>query len=166
MADITEIKMGRRPVPLVDRFWANTSRRDSNECWEWRGGKLPAGYGRICIGGDKGKTLLAHRVSWEIHHGPIENGLHVLHRCDNPACVNPHHLFLGSNADNMADKAAKNRNNSPSGPSNGAAVLSRSDVDAIRKQYASGRQSQKQISVEYGVSQTLVSAIIRRKVWQ
>lgn len=163
MTDISS-KMGRKPKSLKDRFWKRVTIARADACWPWCGGGGPDEYGRVGIGGDKGKALLAHRVSWEMHNGAIPSGLHVLHRCDNRRCVNPSHLFLGTNADNMADKVAKGRHRSPTGQSNGQAKLSADDVTRIRFRYAEG-ESQLQIAKSVGVSQTLVSAIVRRKLW-
>ena len=77
-----------------------------NGCLEWTGYRQPNGYGRI---GAAGKMLYTHRVAWELANGKIPDGLHVLHRCDNPHCSNPEHLFLGTQADNMVDKVQKGR---------------------------------------------------------
>ena len=81
-------------------------------CWEWQAATFQKGYGRFSY---NGKTLGAHRVSWELHHGPVPDDLWVLHECDNPPCVNPAHLFLGDVRDNNADRAAKDRNKRNSG---------------------------------------------------
>jgi hypothetical protein len=110
-------KRGPQARPLVERFWEQVDKRPTeNGCWIWNGTLNPNGYGQIFVGPLQGKAKTAHRVSWEIAHGPIPpgrgyHGTCVLHRCDNPACVNPDHLFLGSHFDNMADMKLKGRAN-------------------------------------------------------
>lgn len=94
---------------LIDRFWSFVTKGDG--CWVWSGSKNPKGYGQIQKGrrGAGMRPLLSHRVSWEIHFGSIPNGMKVLHHCDNPSCVRPDHLFLGTDADNTADMIKKER---------------------------------------------------------
>lgn len=89
---------------LEQRFWKKVHKTDS--CWLWTGAKFKSGYGQI---DDKGKTLRAHRVSYELRYGVTPGDFHVLHSCDNPPCVNPSHLFLGTVKDNMRDCISKNR---------------------------------------------------------
>ncbi len=91
-------------LPPMDRLMGKVSIGDS--CWEWTGAKESAGYGRIK---NAGRTMSAHRVSWELHNGPIPAGMLVCHRCDNPPCVRPSHLFLGTQADNAIDRERKSR---------------------------------------------------------
>lgn len=91
-------------IPLVERFWSKVDK--SGDCWLWKASRDKSGYG--CIGSD-GKVKKAHRVVWELTFGPIPEGMDVLHRCDNPSCVNPSHLFLGTQDVNIHDRDNKNR---------------------------------------------------------
>ena len=91
---------------FMDRFWKYTAKADPDQCWLWTGYKSGSGYGSLKI---DGKQRSAHRLSWELAHGPVPDGLSVLHRCDNPICVNPGHLWLGTPRQNMEDMAAKGR---------------------------------------------------------
>lgn len=100
-------------ITIEERFWLRVMKTDT--CWIWNGWSGNKNYGRMSIY-DKGKMknipTLAHRVSWELHNGKIPHGIHVLHKCDNPPCVNPDHLFLGTHKDNMMDMSKKGRHRS------------------------------------------------------
>lgn len=128
------------------------------DCWEWMGGRLKTGYGAFWL---NGRTEKAHRVSWEIHRGKIPEGLFVLHKCDNPPCVNPEHLFIGTTLDNVRDKIQKGRLRVPRGEDSGVSKLTEAQVIAIR----ADRRYQAIIASEYGVAQTTISNIKRRKKW-
>lgn len=125
-----------------------------NGCWEWTASRDTGGYGAFGI---DGKLKRAHRVAFELTKGAIPDGFCVLHRCDNPGCVNPAHLWVGTVADNMADKAAKGRI---------SAKLTESGVVAIRRAYERGGVSQQQLAQEYSVTQTLISHIVNRTIWR
>ena len=149
--------------PLEERFWAKVAKGSSDDCWEWTAA-LIKGYGEISRGGRKNGMMMAHRLSWILHNGPIPTGSIVCHRCDNPSCVNPHHLFLGTQTDNMQDAARKGR--MARGERHHNAKLSKSQVLEIREQYASGNTSTIILAAKYGVSQALVAKIVRRKRWK
>lgn len=96
------------PIPVAVRFWRHVKQGSEKECWNWTGCAVK-GYGAIGAGSKGGKLLKAARVSYEMAHGPIPARMKVCHTCDNPLCVNPAHLFLGSDADNARDKMEKGR---------------------------------------------------------
>jgi hypothetical protein len=91
---------------IEKKFAIRSQNRNENGCWIWSGSKDPDGYGNIR---DGQKMKRAHRVSWELHNGPIPSGVHILHKCNNPSCVNPEHLKLGNHTENMQDRKANGR---------------------------------------------------------
>lgn len=102
--------MGPKPTPVQDRFWPKVDKRGPDECWPWLASVTSNGYGKILV---NGRLEPAPRVSFVLAHGEIPAGLWVLHRCDNPPCVNPAHLFVGTRSDNVRDMYAKGRDRSP-----------------------------------------------------
>lgn len=149
-----------RSASLEAAFWQYAKRGSNDECWHWQGTIQNTGYGAIWY---LDKLYLAHRVSWEIHNGPIPDGMNVCHECDNPPCWNPAHLFVGSDADNMADKVAKGRQ--PRGETNGNARITEAQVIQIRALRASGYQQQ-ELADMFGISQPTVGQIVRRVTWK
>ena len=144
-----------------DRFWVKVIKIDGG-CWEWTGALLENGYGLFRK--DSHSNIRAHRFSWELKNGPIEGGLHVLHKCDNRKCVNPAHLFLGTHQDNMDDKAAKGRSNHAKGVAHGGAILTEEVVLGIRRMCKILPQIR--VAEMYGVSKQAVNSIHLRKIWK
>lgn len=143
------------------RFWSKVTRGKDDECWIFGATRQKLGYGIFWLGG---KNIPAHRYAWYSKFGAIPEGLFVCHRCDNPPCCNPAHLFLGTHEDNVADRTAKDRNARQRGETNGLAKLDADAVRAIRSARASG-QSQKSIAKTVGVDQSNVSLILSGKTW-
>jgi len=134
-------------------------------CWPWQGGCDPKGYGHVRA---ERVNDLAHRVAYTLTHGAPGEGLWVLHHCDNPPCCNPAHLYAGSPGQNSADMVARGRagKSGRAGEANPASKITATDVRAIRARYAAGGVAALALGREYGLSQTTVSAIIRRKIWR
>lgn len=149
----------RRPLP--ERFWKKVNKTEG--CWLWIGTLSSYGYGMIWTGKRK---IHASRAVWELTYGPIPDGLCICHKCDTPACVRPDHLFLGTKADNNADRAAKGRNRDQRGEKNEIAKLTAEQVKEIRSRHAAGGISQRKLAREYGVCPQSICDIIHRVNWQ
>lgn len=143
---------------IAERFWARVQTGGPDECWEWQGRCDPYGY--IGIGG-AGNKIGAHR--W-VMGCAIGDGQVVMHTCDNPRCVNPAHLRIGTHADNVADRVAKGRSVRASGARNSSARLTETQVIEIRRRYEAGT-SQRDIASQFAIGQMTVSDIVRRKTW-
>ncbi len=146
--------------PVADRFWSKV--RKTRCCWIWTGplNKTRASFG---VSIERG-TVMAHRFSYELTYGPVPKGLQVCHHCDNPACVRPDHLFLGTQADNMADMIRKGRG--VCGTKCWKAKLTPAIVRKIRKRYSQGGCSQRQLGKEFGCHPVNISHIVTRKSWK
>ena len=144
-----------------ERFESKIDR--SSSCHIWKAGKDKDGYGSVSI---RGKNLGSHRVSFLIHHGEIPDGMQVLHRCDNPSCVNPGHLFLGTAKDNMVDREEKKRGGQLSGSRQGLSKLTEEDVREIRARYSFGKIGYIKLGKEFGVSHSNIVSIVNRETWK
>jgi hypothetical protein len=134
------------------------------ECLVYAGTVDSKGYGSVMVGGHAGRRMKVHRIAYAVHNGPLADDLFVLHACDNPSCVNPSHLRLGTAADNSADMVRRGR--APNvGERCHAAVLTEADVRDIRARSEAGEKGCA-IAAAYGVSQMCVSQVIRRKTWR
>ena len=159
--------MAGRPKPVEERFWPKVNLNSGvfcpvkgSECWTWSG-SLSHGYGQLSS--RRGRTpFKAHRVSWRLHVGPIPVGTFVCHTCDNRACVNPDHLFLGTDEDNKKDMVSKGRH---AHGQTTYAKLTINEVLEIRKRYDLGGITQKELGRLYGVGQDQVSRIVTGKRW-
>lgn len=141
------------------------------KCWNWKAGLYKNGYGSFSIGGN---NKYSHRVSWMIHKGLIPHGMCVLHRCDNRKCCNPSHLFLGTVRDNALDMVMKGRESNgslinqatrPRGERHGNAKLKEHQVREIRSLAEHGA-TQRSIAERAGITQSVVSRVVRREIWR
>lgn len=172
------------PKPPEMRFWRHVHK--TGECWLWTGGRsggqtLNGGrgaYGSFNVKAGPLRGRYAHRFSYRLHHGPIPEGMYVCHRCDNPICVRPDHLFLGTAADNNTDMARKDRHargerhgyaTSPErwarGERQGGAKLTGPAVLRIREEYARGGITQSQLALEHGVSRRTIGMVVTGRTW-
>jgi len=149
---------------MKELFERRVIRQDG--CWEFKGTISSTGYFEIKIGGRyKPKSMKAHRISWIIHKGEIPKGMHVLHRCDNPRCTCPSHLFLGTNHDNVLDKESKGRGNQPKEEDHNKAVLTRKQVKKIKQLLKLGVMATK-IARDFGVGSSTIYNIKYGNTWR
>jgi hypothetical protein len=145
------------PMNTPSDFWKRVDK--SGDCWLWQGWMNPDGYGEFRM---NYHTHLAHRLSYEWANGEIPDGMCVCHSCDVPACVNPDHLFLGTQADNVRDRHEKGH--TAHGEGAAASKLTVSEVRTIRELFDSGR-SKRSLAVQFGVSRKNIRCIVNRDTW-
>lgn len=184
--DCKHVAQSGPQTDFATRFWAKVRKAGPDDCWEWIASRHTWGYGQIGTPGSS-KPIYAHRVSWEFTHGAIPDGLFVLHSCDNPPCVNPRHLHLGTHDENMAEmrerkrgvEGAKRRfrehpethprhiDPTPSqGENNPAAQLTEDAVRNIRSDYSTGQYRYTDLALKYGVSLPAIAKVVTRRTWQ
>lgn len=142
----------------VKRF-ENKFKKDPFGCWEWQAAKHPKGYGNFSL---DGRVTGSHRAAFRLYVGEIPEGMCVCHRCDNPGCVNPSHLFLGTNTENTHDRDNKGRGSY--GEKRPNAKLTEQKVNEIKGKWLGG-ETMTGIGKEYGVSRQTISTIIHCKKW-
>lgn len=149
-------------------FWSKVDiKTTTKDCWNWTGAKKPSGYGNVRI---NKKYYSSHRVAFELSTGPIPEEMLVCHICDNPSCCNPAHLMLGTIKSNSMDMLIKNRQKKPEsaarGTQNGNSKLDDTKVTEIRAKYLNKEANQYQLAEQYGITQSAVGALLRRKTWR
>lgn len=156
-------------MKTLDELLAKIKVNEKTGCWEWQGTCGTGGYGQVNVVSKKTghyTTTKAHRFSWELHFGPFPKSLCVCHKCDNPPCVNPYHLFLGTPKENTADLIRKGRRQDQLGESNPFSVLNEELVREIRRLYENGLCGQRELSRRYGVSRGTIQAVVHRITWR
>ena len=152
--------IGRPRQPAEERFWEKVDA--SGKCWEWTGHKSPEGYGGFWDGDE---DITAHRFAYSLVYGVVPKGLCVCHHCDNPGCVKPSHLFMGTHSDNMVDSVAKGRSVDNRGSKHGLSKLCENDVYEIRRLCSLGVE-QKTVAKMWRTVPTNVSLIVNRERWK
>ena len=147
--------MARPLEDLEVKFWRKVEKNPG--CWRWKASKFRRGYGQIS---HAGKNLKGHRVSFELHFGPIPDGMLVCHKCDNPECTNPKHLFLGTWKDNVQDMQRKGRRTLLIGRKNPMTKLTDEQIAEVRRSYIPGKVSQRVIAERFNITQGYVSEIM------
>jgi HNH endonuclease len=151
--------------PIEQRLWDKVQKAGDDECWEWTGSRTQAGYGSISY---KNRHHYAHRLIYELTHGPIPKNMLVCHTCDNPPCVNPSHLWIGTKGDNnrdMRDKGRDSTHNAARGERQGSAKLTEQSVRAIRDLHQKGHSLQS-LAARFGVTSENIYIIVQRKSWK
>lgn len=159
------------PEQQITVFWSHVNKDGSipmhcpelGKCWEWTAGKNGKGYGTYQL---YKRSIGTHRLSWQLINGEIPDGLNVLHKCDNPPCCNPAHLFLGTHKANANDRERKGRGNQPKLEKHNKAKLTVAIVREIRQRYAAGGITMKRLAIEYNVHETNIGFIIKHITWK
>lgn len=152
--------LGRPSRPPADRLWEKVDKHPGDGCWVFTGAKNADGYGVIWVAG---RTVLAHRLAWELAYGPIPDGMDALHSCDNPPCARLDHLHLGTQQINVEEMVARGRHRGGRGEQHGMAKLTEAQVQAIRLN--EGGLSQRALARRFGVGRPTVCHILAARSW-
>ena len=155
------------PRPVEERFWPKVDRRGPDECWPWRGAHFESGCGKIGVGGRRGREVPATQISWSIANGrPWPEGKKACHTCDNPPCVNPAHIWPGTQAENLADMRAKGRGSRPPvGVRRGQGKLNPDAVPAIRAEYTGEGRNLLHLAARFDVARQTILDVINGRNW-
>lgn len=154
-------RRSRKTIPASERFWKYITPAAFTDCWEWQGA-LRNGYGVLNVGG---KVIYCHRLSYELHFGPLPEGCQACHHCDNRKCCNPYHLFAGTQGDNMRDMYAKGRGNNSGNERGSTPKITEEQVRAIRDLADQGVRYP-DIAKIYNITVPAISLIVTRKRWK
>jgi hypothetical protein len=146
---------------LEEKFWSKVNIQGDDECWLWTGAKWGNGYGLLCL---NPSSLLAHRLSWELHYGLVPDGLLVLHKCDVRNCINPKHLYVGTHIDNTRDRVERNRSSRSIGERSGKSKLKSGEVWLIRR-LLGAKFSIRSIAKLFKISSNVIWGIKSGKRW-
>jgi hypothetical protein len=160
----------KRHTSLLVRFWSFVDERGPDECWGWQGGRDRQGYGQMTV--RRGKTLKAHRLSWELaHHCEIPDGMMIRHTCDNPSCVNPAHLLVGTNVDNMHDLMERGDSKKLArcvlpGERHRSSKLTADQVCEMRRLHRENGHGAVELARRYGVHRCTAWEAITHRTWK
>lgn len=161
-------KRAEPTMPIKERLYSHIDKNERSGCWEWQG-SIRSGYGRLIVGSRKDgtrKSASAHRVSYLVFKGEIPDGMEVCHKCDNPCCINPDHLFLGTKQENIADRERKGRNVVFTGEEQPRAKLTKKKVKDARWERAFKGTSFQKLAEKYGVSKRTIQNAVKGVTWK
>jgi len=152
--------MTKHNLSLSERFWSKVDKKGEDECWNWLGALDSSNYGQIKVNYERVKS---NRLAYKLSCGEIPEGICVLHKCDNPKCCNPKHLFLGCHFTNMVDRHNKGRD--ATGENCGNSVLTKEKVMEIRQMYKTGKYTHRGLGKIFGTCKSNIYAVVNNITW-